>query len=271
MRNPFADTMVNAATYIPKNGDYKGEDGFWYCGKCHTPRQTRLEEDHNLKGSVVAVMCQCMKDEFYGEEKRRRAEKIEDMRRKAFSDTAQHAWTFENDNGRNPKMNVARRYCEKWETGIYPKNYGLLLWGGVGCGKSYMAGCIANGLIDKGIPVRMTNFAEIMNDLMGSMSGRNDYISRLCAASLLVIDDFGVERNTEYAMEQVYSVIDARYRSRKPLIITTNMTLSELQNPSDIMHSRIYDRILEMCFPVSFSGENMRKLNVERKFMHNTW
>ena len=55
----------------------------------------------------------------------------------------------------------------------------------------------------------------------------------LYTSPLLILDDFGMERGTEYGLEQVYSVIDSRYRSGKPLIATTNLTLEELQHPQD--------------------------------------
>ncbi len=64
-----------------------------------------------------------------------------------------------------------------------------------------------------------------------SFAGRNEYISRLCSFPLLIIDDFGMERAQNTGLEQVYNVIDSRYRSRKPLIVTTNLTLEELQQP----------------------------------------
>ena len=67
-------------------------------------------------------------------------------------------WTFENDNGRNPQTELARRYAEHWEN-MRTDNIGCLFWGGVGTGKSYLAGCIANALMEKEIPVHMTNFA----------------------------------------------------------------------------------------------------------------
>ena len=78
---------------------------------------------------------------------------------------------------------------------------------------------------------------------------------------LLIIDDLGVERSTEYAMEQMFFVIDSRYRSRRPMIITTNLKLSELKNPPDLAHARIYDRILERCAPILFDGKNFREEN----------
>ena len=136
---------------------------------------------------------------------------------------------------------------------------------GVGTGKSYLAGCIANALMEKEIPVRMTNFALILNDLAASFEGRNEYISRLCRYPLLILDDFGMERGTEYGLEQVFHVIDSRYRSGKPLIVTTNLTLDDLRNPEDTAHSRIYDRLLSMCVPVRFTGDNFRQETAKRK------
>ena len=94
---------------------------------------------------------------------------------------------------------------------------------------------------------------------------RNEYISRLCSYPLLILDDFGMERGTEYGLEQVYSVIDSRYRSGKPLIATTNLTLEELQHPQDTPHARIYDRLTSMCAPVRFTGSNFRKETAQEK------
>ena len=69
----------------------------------------------------------------------------------------------------------------------------------------------------------MTNFALILNDLAASFENRNEYISRLCRYPLLILDDFGMERGTEYGLEQVFNVIDSRYRSGKPLIGTDEL------------------------------------------------
>ena len=66
-------------------------------------------------------------------------------------------------------------------------------------------------------------------------------------------------------MEQVFNVIDSRYRSGKPLIVTTNLTLDDLRNPEDTAHSRIYDRLLSMCVPVRFTGDNFRQETAQRK------
>ena len=80
-----------------------------------------------------------------------------------------------------------------------------------------------------------------------------------------VYKTFGIERGTEYALEQVYNIIDARYRSKKPLIVTTNLTLTDLKNPQDVAHARIYDRLLSMCSPICFAGENLRQQAAAQK------
>ena len=85
----------------------------------------------------------------------------------------------------------------------------------------------------------MTNFALILNDLASSFEGRNEYISRLCRYPLLILDDFGMERGTEYGLEQVFNVIDSRYRSGKPQIRHDQPHAGRLRNPEDTAHSRI--------------------------------
>ena len=180
------------------------------------------------------VECSCQRIERTKQEALIKQQKHSDLVRRlkaeGFSDPAMLDWTFENDNGRSPQMHHARCYVEQWQA-MRSENLGLLLWGGVGTGKSFLAGYIANALMEQEVPVRMTNFARILNELNSSFSGRNDIVDKLCRYPLLIIDDFGMERGTEYALEQIYNIVDSRYRSRKPLIVTTNLTLDEIRRP----------------------------------------
>ena len=73
------------------------------------------------------------------------------------------------------------------------------------------------------------------------------------------IDDLGAERGTDFTLEKVYDIIDSRYRSGKPAIFTTNLTMGQMKECTDIRYNRIYDRIFEMCYPVKFSGLSWRK------------
>ena len=186
-----------------------------------------------------------------------RMQRLNMLKSLCFEDHALYSWTFEKDNDKNPVMKVARDYVNKWSD-FASKNAGLVLWGDVGTGKTFFAACIANALVEQNVSVKMTNFSTILNDLFAE-SDKNKYLDRLNKHSLLIIDDLGIERGTEYALEQVYNVIDTRYKSGKPLIVTTNLTLDELKFPTDIPHKRIYDRVLGMCVPVMFNGMNFRK------------
>ena len=248
-------------------GDYVGEDGLLYCGKCRTAKQLRMDAPP-LEGHLLPCPCQCEQEridrELAEQEVRRHQQTVADLKRWGFTDPAMRKWTFANDNGKCRQMKRAHFYVEHWDI-MQDENIGYLLWGSVGTGKSYFAGCIANAMMEMEIPVRMTNFALILNDLTASFEGRNEYISNLCRAPLLIIDDFGMERDTGYGLEQVYSVIDSRYRSRRPLIVTTNIPLHDLQHPQDTVHARIYDRLLEMCAPIRFSGETFRKATAQDK------
>ena len=261
------DVLTQALAVTPAPGDYVGEDGLLYCGKCHTARQFRMDRPP-AAGRLLPRACQCERERFEREEAELKRQKhlqtVDRLKKRGFTDRKMREWTFANDNGGSPQMKNARFYVEHWEE-MQAQNIGYLLWGGVGTGKSYCAACIGNALMEREVYVRMTNFALILNDLAATFEGRNEYIESLCRYPLLIIDDFGMERGTEYGLEQVYSVIDSRYRSRRPLIVTTNLTLDELQHPQDIPHARIYDRLLEMCAPIRFAGDTFRKETAQRK------
>lgn len=186
-----------------------------------------------------------------------RMQRLNMLKSMCFNDRALYNWTFDKDNGRNFNIAKARAYVDKWSD-MLCQNIGLLLWGEVGTGKTFVAACIANALIEQHVSVKMTNFSSILNDLFAE-GDKNKYLDRLNDHKLLIIDDLGIERDTEYALEQVYNIIDARYKSNYPLIVTTNLSLAELKNPTDTAHKRIYDRVLEMCVPIKFIGENFRK------------
>ena len=243
----------------PGPEQYLGEDGLLYCGKCHTPVQCRITFEGNER--IMPCICKCQKEERERQEQRMKEEEqlLYVRRLKAAGIQERHLqdWTFASATD-TPSIQMAKRYTENWKK-VKAENLGLLLWGDVGTGKSFLAACIANALLEKGVPVLMTNFSKILNQ-MGAMYSdeRYRYIASFNRFSLLIIDDLGIERNTEYALEQVYAVIDERYKTGLPLIITTNLTISQLRNPEDVAHARIYSRVLEMCTPVHVPGHDRR-------------
>ena len=254
----------------PDPEDYIGEDGLLYCGKCHTRKQYKVYAKVFQRDMVVSVLCDCGRERFEKEEaERARREEIERVRRMkgaCIHDRALLECTFENEDGSLPQIRSAKKYVETWPK-RKAQNDGLLLWGDVGTGKTFYAACIANALIDQGVSVLMTNFSKILNQMSGMYAeDKNIFIESLMKYSLLIIDDFGIERSTEYALEQVFNIIDERYKTNLPLIVTTNLSLNTMKNPADLAHQRIYDRVLSMCIPVSFEGANHRDADKEKKY-----
>lgn len=146
------------------------------------------------------IRCQCQQEQYEKEEAKRKhqefLEHISRLKSSGLQDPALREFTFAHDNGINPEIEKAKNYVTHWEE-IKSKAMGLLLWGDVGTGKSFFAGCVANALLDKGVPVLMTNFAKILNSLTGIYpQDRNEFINSLNQYSLLIIGDLGVERNS---------------------------------------------------------------------------
>ena len=241
-----------------EEGDYI-KDGLLYCGKCHTPKQCKVTAFDKTFYPKCLCECEIEREAKAKEEadKRDLLERIKRYRKMGFPESQMQHWTFENDDQSRPKLTeMAKRYVNHFDT-FYKEGKGLLLYGDVGTGKTYIACMIANALIDKGYPVLVTNFARILNTLQGTFE-RQEYLDSLNQFKLLVIDDLGVERDTGFAKEQVFNIIDSRYRAGKPMIITTNLSMQKLATESDLSDKRVYDRIIERCFPVEVSGESRR-------------
>lgn len=242
------------------------DDGLKYCGKCHTPKEAFFPEQHRLNGfDKHPTDCQCAAEE----KERREAEMrefnrqshIQLLRSEAFRDIPAADWRFENAATMTPQFVKAREYAERWDD-FNREGIGLLLFGNVGTGKSYAAGCIANALIDRMISVLYTSMSDVVNKMQGNFGAdRDTYLKQLMRPELLILDDLGAERNTSYGKERVFDVVNHRLLSRKPMIITTNISLSAMQKATDLDDRRIYDRVLEVCVPVLFDGENFRKGN----------
>lgn len=276
--------MENIAAKGIKNqvrnpGDYEDEEGLLVCGVCGEQRQKFIdfaaptEDDPNhTKKLKVATMCRCEREV---EERRKREkqneedmERIRKLKKASLMDEKLSGATFRNFkptkyNARNLKL--CQRYAEKFDL-MLEKNQGLLFWGDVGTGKSFAAACIANYLLERKIPVIMTSFVKLLEVIQASREEEPAILNRLGYAKLVIFDDLGAERGTDYALEKVYNIIDSRYRKSLPMILTTNLTIEEMKRDMDIRYSRIYDRIFEICYPIQFTGPSWRKTEASRRF-----
>ena len=213
---------------------------------------------------VVPVMCQCDSLKYDIEQKRWDEEQkkieIRRMKDRSFMDLKYKDAKFDdlsvNEYNREA-YDMSRAYVDRFDE-MYNDNRGLLFYGPVGTGKSYMAACIANALMENGVPVVMTSFVRLLEIFSRGREYESEVLRTMDESKLLVIDDLGAERSTDYALEKVYNVVDSRYRLRKPVIFTTNLGLKDISSENDIRYKRVYDRILEVCYPVRFAGSSWR-------------
>lgn len=274
--------IKNAEANNPmEDGDYLDDEGFIVCGKCHTRRQVEIDmPDLSAKPfdpakkirTKVPVSCRCRAEKQRQEELREQQEKemqaIEILKKQSLMDERLRDACFDNfqktkDNAYNLKLCL--RYAMHFDE-MLEKNQGLLFYGGVGTGKTFAAACIANHLLSQRVPVVMTSFVKLLDAMQGFKEEDSTLIARLNRAKLLIIDDLGAERSTDFALEKVYNIVDSRYRARLPIVLTTNLTMAEMKETTDIRYSRIYDRIFELCYPMQFKGQSWRKAEAARRY-----
>lgn len=235
-------------------GDYVGEDGLLYCGRCHTKKQCRMRI--NLAWRTLPIVCECEESRLELESQRRREEeqerKVERLYESSGITKRDRAVAF--DASDETPLDACKRYAEHFG-GLPTGSEGLLLWGDTGTGKTHAALCIANALLRDCTSVLMVSVPELLR------AQNQDWLfERIQRARLLILDDLGAERGTEYATERVYDVVDTRYRAGFPMICTSNLSIAEMQSAADIRQRRIYERVLETCYPVQFVGARRRTI-----------
>lgn len=258
-----ADSMLGlvaakAEAAAEKETEYLDEaTGLLRCRICGGKRQTIITPPfEGAQPRTVRCWCKCP-TEYDRLRQQERQDEIERRRAICFQGTNMASWNFERDDRKHPALSdAAKQYAEQFPQHLKDSR-GLLYYGPVGTGKTFLAACIANAVIDQGYRVRMTNFATVANDMQSTWE-KDGYIKDLCRYDLLILDDLGAERKSEYMQEIVFNVIDARSRAALPVIVTTNLTRPELGNPADMAYKRIYSRVLERCLAVEVDGNDRR-------------
>ena len=271
---PDMEPVLNAEdtelSKVAANGeDYVGNDGLLICGKCGKPKQMRLEYPLGGSPHIVGIACECerraMEEREVHEAEQRRIEAARKARNECFrTASAYRNCTFERDDGANPRVSmICQRFADTFAKG---DPNGLLMFGGVGVGKSFLASAIANRLIDRGFKAISTDIGTITTLLEESFSDRNKTLTRLFTYDLVIVEDLGAQRWSDYMMGNVYAVIDGCYRNGTPMVITTNLTSEKIQSlrSNDPAWGRILDRIVERCYPVRFGGTSRRRDNSKK-------
>lgn len=260
--------------------DYENEDGLLVCGICGETKQTYLTlpnpTEDNMGKILTTKACGCDRKAEQEEAARKKAmedrDKISKFRSLSMIDSKFNGVRFdqlERTKFNEKNLRICERYVAKFPE-MLQKNQGLLLWGDVGTGKSFAAAAIANALLEQVVPVVMVSFVEILKRIESKAMTQDQIVSLINTANLVVFDDLGAERDSDYALEKVYAIVDARYRKQLPMIVTTNLPMEQMKGEEDIRYRRIYDRIFENCYPMQFTGPSWRRVEANRRFSEMT-
>ena len=256
-----------------EKGDFVNDDGLICCGKCGKPKQFMAGKYRSGKipkvlmfdDDLIPCLCDCDKDDRAAQDAlRAKVRKLsKEDRKRCFVDSKYANCFFESTEDRSKAVKYCRNYAEHLFD-IVPNSTGLLFYGPVGAGKTHLASCIANEALDKGYNVCFTSLSKICEAITLEYGTTSYVLDKLCRNQIVVIDDLGIERNDEKTLQRVYLTINELYEKGVVMLITTNLPLSEIQNPKSADFQRIYSRILGVCVPIEVLGTDDRKTGTER-------
>lgn len=238
-----------------------------YCSKCNTRKSIVVEMFG--KKRKMPCLCKCESDKIKEqeriEENKQKQMRLDKLKMNSLMDKKFEQCTFKNwqmDEANKRMYELGVNYIRNWEQ-MKKDNIGFILYGGVGIGKTYLVSCIANSLLEQYIPVIIISSIALLGKYKKAYMDKQAEVTitnNLQQADLLIIDDLGAENDTAWVKEKIYEIIDSRYRDSKPTIITTNLTLQQLQEKltGEDGITRTYDRLLEMCYPIRLQGKSRR-------------
>ena len=256
---------MGSVDHVPAEpGDYIGDDGLLHCGVCGKVKEHRFD----FNGRFVPCICKCRKDELEREEaerqRQRELDRVKELASYSLVDERFRESTFDRFVAATLEdqrvLRICKNYVEHFDE-MLAANAGLIFYGSPGTGKTFAASCIANALMERRVPVLVTSIVRLTANMFGD--DLNELLYRMNTARLLVLDDFGAERNTEFKAEQIFTVIDSRYAAKKPMIITTNLT--DFKTETDVRRKRVYDRIFEVCTAIKMDGESKRRAEGQKR------
>lgn len=138
-----------------------------------------------------------------------------------------------------------------------PHEVGLLFTGPVGSGKTFLAACIANSLIEKQTKLLFLIVPDLLDELRASFSNKKettefDLLDIARTIPILILDDLGAHNYTEWSRNRIYSILNYRMNEQLPTIITSNLDFNEIEQ---YLGERTCSRLLQMCRVFRLSTE----------------
>lgn len=165
---------------------------------------------------------------------------------------------LEVNSGNEECIKACRRYVDRFET--YAER-SLFLFGKAGNGKSTLAAATMNELKKQGKSVVFQSVPELLTKIRNTFNSQKESEKNIMWAlmncDLLILDDIGTERITDWVNQKLFEIIDGRYRQRRPIFYTSNHKPSDLRDMFD-EHRKIIDRIIETTYPFENKSSSFR-------------
>jgi DNA replication protein DnaC len=158
-----------------------------------------------------------------------------------------------------PQVQMVRRFARGIDANL-DAGRGLWFEGDVGTGKTTLAMLVSRAALDAGRSVAIYSLPRLLAEIRATFEDDAegsyvDFLDRLAAVDLLHVDDVGAERSSEWVLEQLYAIVNARYEDERSMVITTNLEQERLEEQ---IGRRTVSRLREMCEPVPLYGADAR-------------
>lgn len=251
-----------------------------FCGKLLDLKDYRALYENNYIENIATAYIRCNCDEAYKIWKKydelSEKEKIKEFNLKQIDKLFQNNnlgkrqlnSTFENykiTNKNKKAYENAKKYANKLINGETDK--GLFITGTYGVGKTYLASCIANEIIQNKNTVVFGTLIQLLDYIKDtykdSAVSDKEYLNLYSSVDLLIIDDLGKEKPTEWVLEKLFLIVNNRYNNYLPIVITTNYNRNQLRerlcvNKNYSMVDSIISRLYEMCGGIEIKDEDHR-------------
>jgi DNA replication protein DnaC len=158
-------------------------------------------------------------------------------------------------------VGVVREYVDDLDAAL-EAGRGLWLMGDVGTGKTSLAMLVSKAALERGRSVAIYSLPRLLARIRRTYdaeAGEQSYLEffqRLTAVDLLHVDDLGVEKRTDWVLEQLYALIDERYEAQRAVVVTTNLDQASLEEQIGV---RTVSRLVEICGdPLPLFGDDLR-------------
>jgi DNA replication protein DnaC len=168
-----------------------------------------------------------------------------------------------------PQVQMVRHFVRDVDANV-DAGRGLWFEGAVGTGKTTLAMLVSRAALDAGRSVAIYSLPRLLAEIRatfedGAEGSYVDFLDRLAVVDLLHVDDVGAERSSEWVLEQLYAIVNARYEDERSMVITTNLSQERLEEQ---IGKRTVSRLKEMCEPVPLYGQDARGLYGEDASRH---